>query len=71
MLLTAIAAVSWAAYSVAIGALAGTWMKDNPLLGAAVAVAVAVAFGALIDWFLRGRGTAPAQEESQEADATP
>jgi membrane protein DedA with SNARE-associated domain len=71
VLLTAIAAVSWAAYSVALGALAGTWMKDNPLLGATIAVAVAVAFGALIDWFLRSRGAAPAEEEAQEVDATP
>jgi hypothetical protein len=44
---------------------------DNPLLGAAISVAVAVGFGALIDWFLRSRGAAPAQEEAQEADATP
>lgn len=35
----------WAAWSVGIGTLAGHWIQDNPLLGAVVAIAVAVVVG--------------------------
>jgi membrane-associated protein len=39
----------WAAYSVLIGALAGTWLRSNPLLGALLAVLIAMVLGVVID----------------------
>ena len=47
--LTVLAGVSWATYSVCIGLLAGHWVKDQPLLGAAVGVVLAITLGFLID----------------------
>ncbi|MEG9226767.1 DedA family protein [Aeromicrobium sp. Sec7.5] len=51
--LSVLAASSWATYSVLIGVVAGTWVKENPLLGAAVAVVVAAGVGFLIDQLLQ------------------
>ncbi len=53
--LSALGASSWAAYSVLIGVVAGTWVKENPLLGAAVAVVIAAGLGFLIDHLLQRR----------------
>ena len=47
--LTVLAGVSWAAYSVLIGLLAGHWVKDQPLLGAAIGVVIALTLGVVID----------------------
>ncbi|MFW6598041.1 DedA family protein [Propionibacteriaceae bacterium Y2011] len=47
--LAALAAASWSAYSILIGTVAGHWVKDNPILGAAIAVVVAVLVGFVID----------------------
>lgn len=47
--LTVLAGVSWAVYSVSIGMLAGHWVKDQPLLGAAIGIVIAVAMGLVID----------------------
>ncbi|CAN7316516.1 DedA family protein [Knoellia sp. LjRoot47] len=49
VLLSALAATSWATWSVAIGALAGHWVEQNPLLGAIGGVAVAGALGLVVD----------------------
>src|SRR5690606_199156 len=67
-----IAATSWAAYSVALGALAGTWVEDNPLLGAAVAVALAIVLGSLLDRVIQrwSRRRDPAVT-STDAESTP
>jgi membrane-associated protein len=43
----------WAAYSVVIGALAGAWLRSNPLLGALVAVAIAMVLGVVLDAVVR------------------
>ena len=51
--LSLLGASSWAAYSVLIGVVAGTWVKENPLLGAAVAVVIAAAVGFVIDQVLQ------------------
>jgi membrane-associated protein len=40
-----LAALSWSCWSVVVGALAGRWMADNPLLGAAAGVTVALVLG--------------------------
>lgn len=45
----ALGGLGWAAYSVLIGVLAGAWLRHNPLLGAMLAVAVALLVGVLID----------------------
>jgi membrane-associated protein len=47
--LTILAGASWAVYSVLIGVLAGHWVKDQPLLGAAIGVALALTLGVVID----------------------
>lgn len=47
--LSLIAGVSWSALSLAIGLLAGAWVADQPLVSAAIGVAVALATGLVID----------------------
>lgn len=47
--LTLLAGTSWAAYSVGIGLIAGHWVKDQPLLGAAIGIVLAIALGFGID----------------------
>lgn len=49
--LTALAALTW---SVGVGALPGRWVADNPLLGAAVGIAVALMVGLAVDRLVRG-----------------
>jgi membrane-associated protein len=43
--LTAVSGVAWAAYSILIGVVAGSWIHENPLLGAGVAIAFALILG--------------------------
>lgn len=57
--LVALGAVSWAAYSVALGALAARWLGSDPLLAAAAGVALAVAIGLLLDRLVRRHGRRP------------
>lgn len=47
--LSLVAGASWSTLSLAIGLLAGTWVKDQPVLGAGIGIAVALALGLLID----------------------
>ena len=47
--LSVIAGASWTVFSVAIGLLAGAWIKDQPLLSAGLGVAVALVIGIAID----------------------
>lgn len=47
--LAALGGLGWAGYSVLVGMLAGAWLRTNPLLGALLAVAVALLLGVLID----------------------
>jgi membrane protein DedA with SNARE-associated domain len=47
--LSVLAGISWSAYMVGVGVLAGTWSKDNPLLSVGLAVVTATALGVLID----------------------
>jgi membrane-associated protein len=48
--LASVAGVSWAAYSIGIGLLAGHWSHDNPLIAVAISVAIALVMGLAIDW---------------------
>jgi membrane protein DedA with SNARE-associated domain len=50
--LSALAALTWAAYSVAIGSLAGHWIESTPLAGAALGILIALALGFLVDLVL-------------------
>lgn len=47
--LSALAGVSWAAYSAIIGVLAGHWLEDQPLLSAVFGIAFALIIGVIID----------------------
>ena len=54
-LLSVAAGLCWAAYSIAIGLLAGAWLKDQPLLSAALGIVLAVGIGLLVDRLLAVR----------------
>lgn len=54
--LDAVAVTTWAAYSVAIGALAGHWFEDHPLVAALSGICFAVLTGFAIDALLRRFG---------------
>ncbi|KAD3515495.1 DedA family protein [Arthrobacter yangruifuii] len=61
--LTAISGAVWAAYSVAIGAIAGAWFSEHHLLGVVVGVAGALILGLLIDRIITMvRGTSPGSQ---------
>lgn len=51
--LSALAGISWSLYSVGIGLAAGAWAKDYPLLGAALAIVLALTLGLIIDRIIR------------------
>ena len=51
--LTAIAAVTWGAYSSLIGIGAGAWLHDHTLVAVAVGVVGGLAIGLVVDWVLR------------------
>lgn len=46
---TVLSGVTWAAWSVGVGTLAGHWVQDNPLLSAAVGIVVAVLVAVVIE----------------------
>ncbi|MFT4279747.1 DedA family protein [Microbacterium sp.] len=47
--LSGIAAIGWAASSAAIGVLAASWLRDQPVLSAGLAIVVALTVGVAID----------------------
>ena len=51
--LSILAGLSWAAYSVTVGLLAGHWLHGNPLLGMLAGIAMGVATGVLVDVGMR------------------
>lgn len=59
--LTGLAAITWATYSVGIGALAGAWVQANPLVGGAIGIAAAVLLGVAADHLLRRLTPRPAE----------
>ncbi|GAA4486261.1 DedA family protein [Microbacterium panaciterrae] len=70
----ALACVTWVAYALAIGLIAGQWVHDNPLLGVGIAVVFAVILGVGIDhglrWWHRRRGDAAPSQPSTAAVTT-
>lgn len=72
--LSILAGTSWTAYSIGIGALAGHWVKDNPILGAGVAIVAAMIIGFVVDKIvgrLTGRRAAMEQLEDEVEDTEP
>ncbi len=67
-----IGVITWAVYSVGIGALAGNWMHDNKILGIAVSIVAAVILGFVIDrivnWLL-GRYHKRIEQHQQKLDS--
>ena len=47
--LSLIAGLSWSAFSIAIGLLAGAWIEDQPLLSAGIGIVTALVIGLVID----------------------
>lgn len=47
--LSVLAGLGWSVLSLAIGLLAGKWVQDQPIVGAAIGVAIAVTLGVVID----------------------
>ena len=65
--LTALSAMMWASYSVAIGVFFGQWFEHNHVLGAVIAIIAAVILGIVVDRVIsKVRGPLPA--ESEDAD---
>ncbi|GAA3805277.1 DedA family protein [Cellulomonas soli] len=72
MLLTGLAAVTWAAYSTAIGIGAGIWLHDHPLIAIAAGVVGGILIGLVVDWLLRRwMPMTPVIETRADGDATP
>ncbi|WP_454049661.1 DedA family protein [Cellulomonas sp. Marseille-Q8402] len=51
--LTGLAAVTWAAYGTLVGAGAGIWLADHPVIAVVAGVVVGTLVGIGIDWVLR------------------
>lgn len=63
--LDGVAVISWAAYSIAIGTVAGQWLGDNTLLAMAVAVTGGVLLGLLLERVLKLLTGSPDQHVAQ------
>lgn len=50
--ITALAAITWAVYSSAIGIASGAILKDHPVVGLVVGVAGGLVIGFVVDWVL-------------------
>lgn len=51
--LTALAAVTWSAYGSLVGAGAGLWLEDHPVIAVVAGIVVGTLVGIGIDWVLR------------------
>jgi membrane-associated protein len=47
--LTVLSGLCWAAYSIIIGTVAGSWVSEHPVLGAGVAIVLGIVIGVIID----------------------
>nr|WP_242519694.1 VTT domain-containing protein [Microbacterium esteraromaticum] len=47
--LSALAGLCWSVFSISIGLVAGTWVRDQPLLAALLGVAIALLIGVMVD----------------------
>lgn len=66
--LSVLAGIAWAVFSVTVGVVAGHWVSDNPLLGMALAISVALVLGLVLDravqWVSARRESEPPREEA-------
>jgi len=65
-----IAGISWAAYSIGIGALAGQWFHDHSLLAAVIAIVFALLLGVLLDHALKLAYRRRARKAQRSGDGT-
>lgn len=66
---TLLSGSTWAAWSVALGTLAGAWVEDNPLLAAGAGIALAFVVGLFIERLVRALPSGAADDdERDEAD---
>ncbi|WP_188668272.1 DedA family protein [Tersicoccus solisilvae] len=67
-ILDIIACATWIGYGIGIGIVAGAWVHEHPLLGAGLAIVIAIAIGFLIDhamqWVSRIRARRVARAEA-------
>ncbi len=71
MVFDAVAAISWAGWSIGLGQLAGHWLEDRPLLGAALAIAVALVIGVVVDRLVRRFVREPRRSPAPRAAPAP
>lgn len=57
------AGTAWAGFGVTVGWLGGAWMHDHPVLGVAVAIALGIVLGGLVDRLAQRLTSAPADDE--------
>ena len=65
------AGTAWACYNVAIGALVGRALGDDPLLAVVISVPVAIVLGLIVDRTIAGLDTKRAPSPDDEPGATP
>ncbi|WP_082581132.1 DedA family protein [Leifsonia sp. Root227] len=68
--LSVLAGLSWAAYSVTVGLLAGHWLHGNPLLGMLAGIAMGMATGVLVDVGMRVAARRRAKRAGRTAPET-
>ena len=71
--LSAAAGTAWACYNVAIGALVGSVLRENPLLAVAISVPIAIVLGLSFDRVVAGLDArrTPSPEDGPEATPPP
>ena len=70
VLFSVVAGISWALYSVGIGALAGQWFHDHTLLAAGLAIVLALLLGLALDHAIKLAGRRHAARLRAAAQAT-
>jgi membrane-associated protein len=65
------AGTTWACYNVAIGALVGSALGDDPLLAVVISVPIAIALGLVVDRAIAGLDAKHAPSPDDEPGATP
>ncbi len=71
LMLSTIAGVSWALYSVTVGVLAAHWLHGNAFLAMLIGIAVGVAVGFIVDTLLRVSGRRRAAAGATTAGSAP
>lgn len=65
---TVLSGVTWAAWSVALGTLAGGWVEDNPLLASVVGIALAFVVGLVVERLARALTGGDTEELVEDRD---